>query len=85
MKRKARITSKGQVMIPKAVRQVLGITEGDSLIFEVEGKDVRIRAAREPVSFEDYAGAWREGEGMIWDEVNDHLRDLRGHEDGEEA
>ncbi len=85
MEQKARITSKGQVTIPKAVRRALGITEGDSLLFEVEGDDVRVRAAREPVSFADYAGAWREGEGMNWDEVNDYVRDLRGHDDGEEA
>lgn len=85
MKRKARITSKGQVTVPKAVRQALGITEGDSLLFEVEGGDVRVWAAREPVSFTDYAGAWRGGEGMSWDEVNDYVRDLRGREDGEEV
>lgn len=85
MERKARITSKGQVTIPKAVRQALRITEGDSLIFEVKGDEVRVRAAREPVSFADYAGAWRDGEGMSWAEVNDYVRDLRGHDDGEEG
>ena len=83
MEQKARITSKGQVTIPKAVRDALGLKEGDSLLFEVKGDEVRVRAFRSPVSFADYAGAWSEGDGMSWDEVNDYVRDLRGHDDGE--
>jgi len=84
MGQKARMTSKGQVTIPKAVREALGIGEGDSLLFEVEGDEVRVRAVRRPVGFADYAGAWREGEGMGWDEVNEYVRDLRGRDDGGE-
>jgi len=34
---KARITFKGQVTIPKVVREALTIQEGDTVIFEVEG------------------------------------------------
>jgi AbrB family looped-hinge helix DNA binding protein len=33
----ARVTSKGQVTVPKAVREALGISEGDDVIFRVEG------------------------------------------------
>lgn len=33
----ARVTSKGQVTVPKAVREALGIKEGDELVFRVEG------------------------------------------------
>lgn len=83
MEQKARVTSKGQVTIPKEIRRALGIIEGDSLLFEVEGEDVRLRVARNPVSFGDYAGAWRKGEGMSWEEVNDYVRDLRDHKVGE--
>ena len=83
MDQRARVTSKGQVTIPKAVRHALGIREGDSLVFEVEGGEVRMRVARKPVSFADYEGAWREGDGMSWEEVNAYVRDLRGRdEDG---
>lgn len=82
MEQKARVTSKGQVTIPKDVREALGVREGDSLLFEVEGGRVTIRAVKKPVSFADYAGALREGEGMSWDEINDYVRDLRGHEEG---
>lgn len=81
MEQKARVTSKGQVTVPKAVRRAMGIKEGDSLVFEVEGDEVRLHVARRPVSFADYAGIWREGEGMSWEEVNAYVRDLRGHDD----
>ena len=33
----ARVTSKGQVTVPKAVREALGIKEGDEILFHVEG------------------------------------------------
>jgi antitoxin PrlF len=33
----ARVTSKGQVTVPKAVRDALGIEEGDEIVFRVEG------------------------------------------------
>lgn len=84
MERKARVTSKGQVTIPKEVREALGVREGDSLLFEVEDGAARIRALRQPVSFADYAGAWREGKGMTMEEVNAHIRELRGHDDPNE-
>jgi AbrB family looped-hinge helix DNA binding protein len=34
----ARVTSKGQVTVPKSVREALDLEEGDSLVFHVEGK-----------------------------------------------
>jgi hypothetical protein len=33
------------------------------------------------VSFADYEGAWREGEGMTWGEIDAEIRELRGHDD----
>ncbi len=33
----ARLTSKGQVTVPKAVRDALGIAAGDDVVFRVEG------------------------------------------------
>ena len=33
----ARVTSKGQVTLPKAVRDALGINQGDAVVFRVEG------------------------------------------------
>jgi antitoxin PrlF len=49
----AKMTSKGQVTVPKAVRDALGIKAGDELIFRVEGN--RAVLARTP-DFLDLAG-----------------------------
>ena len=49
----ARITSKGQVTLPKAVRDALGLGEGDEVVFRVEGH--RAILARTP-RFLDLAG-----------------------------
>ena len=38
----AKVMSKGQVTIPKDVRDVLGVTSGDRVSFIVEGNTVRI-------------------------------------------
>lgn len=42
----ARVNSKGQLTVPKAVRDALGIGEGDSVVFCVEGN--RALLARTP-------------------------------------
>lgn len=33
----ARVSTKGQITIPRAIREALGIEEGDELVFRVEG------------------------------------------------
>lgn len=38
----AKVMAKGQVTIPKEVREVLGVTSGDRVSFIVEGNTVRI-------------------------------------------
>lgn len=50
MKTTATLTSKGQVTIPKTVREVLGVHAGDALEFEVEHGKVAVRPARRPLS-----------------------------------
>lgn len=42
----AKVTSKGQITVPKAVRDALGIKEGDEVVFHVEGN--RAVLARTP-------------------------------------
>jgi antitoxin PrlF len=42
----ARLSSKGQVTVPRAVREALALTEGDRVVFRVEGR--RAVLARTP-------------------------------------
>ena len=38
------LTAKGQVTVPKAVREALGLQQGDQLSWELEDGSVRVRA-----------------------------------------
>ncbi len=38
----AKLTSKGQITIPKIVRDKMELEEGDMVIFHLEGKDVKM-------------------------------------------
>jgi antitoxin PrlF len=40
----ATLTAKGQVTVPKAVREALGLRQGDQLAWELEDGSVRVRA-----------------------------------------
>jgi antitoxin PrlF len=74
----AKITSKGQVTVPKAVRDALGIKEGDEVVFRVEG--TRAVLARTP-DFLDLAGTIRvpaTKRNVAWDEVVRRTRAERG-------
>lgn len=65
----AKVSSKGQITVPKAVRDALGIKEGDEVVFRVEGN--RAVLARTP-DFLDLAGTIRVPAGkrnVAWDEV----------------
>jgi antitoxin PrlF len=65
----AKVTSKGQVTVPKAVRDALGIKEGDEVIFRVEGN--RAVLARTP-DFLALAATIRvpaAKRNVAWDEV----------------
>lgn len=73
----ARVTSKGQVTVPKAVREALGIKEGDAVTFRVVGN--RAVLARTP-DFLDLAGSIRvpaAKRNAAWDEVLKRTRTAR--------
>lgn len=40
---KATLTSKGQLTVPREVRERLGLKAGDRLLFDIEGDTVRLR------------------------------------------
>ena len=74
----AKVTSKGQVTVPKVVREALGIKDGDEVIFRVEGN--RAVIARTP-NFLDLAGTVSvpaARRNAAWDEVIRRTRSARG-------
>ena len=73
----AKVTSKGQITIPKEVREALGITEGDQIVFRVEQH--RAMLAKTP-NLLDLAGAVdvpAAKRGVAWDEVRRSTRQAR--------
>jgi antitoxin PrlF len=73
----ARLTSKGQVTIPKLVREALDLHEGDEVVFRVERK--RAVVAKTP-DFLDLGGSVAvpaAKRGTAWDEVVRQTRRAR--------
>jgi antitoxin PrlF len=54
---KARVSSRGQVALPKVIRDQLGLGEGTRLTVQVRGDEVVLRKSKE--------GSWREWEGRF--------------------
>lgn len=78
MEATAKITSKSQLTLPKAVREALDAKTGDTVVFRVDRDGVRVsRAAR----LDALAGAVRVPEskrGTPWDDVVRRTRSARG-------
>ena len=80
----AKIMSKGQVTIPKDVREVLGVKSGDRVTFVVEGNIVRIVTsavyAMQMLQNEMAGEAIKAGITSD-DDVMELVKDLRNNED----
>jgi AbrB family looped-hinge helix DNA binding protein len=77
---------KGQVVIPKAIRDQIGIEPGDEVTFEPDGKEVRVRrVGDDPVArareIEALRGAWADTPGGG---TADLLKDRREEREAEE-
>ena len=73
-----RVTTKGQVTIPKAIREALGIEPGDEIAFEEAETGYKIRKQAPTTAdgdnpFEMYRGAAKSDDSMP-----DRMRRLRG-------
>lgn len=80
MQREARITSKGQITLPKAVRQALGLKPGDKIVFEQEGEEIYVRPVKAQSMFAKYRGIGNPRLASGRKAVLRNIRDLRGHD-----
>jgi len=78
MKKQAKVTSKGQITVPREIRRRLGVRAGDRLLFEDDGNGVRVTAVRKKSPFEKYRGIGTPGIGKGRKGIQKWLRELRG-------
>lgn len=65
----ARLTSKGQVTIPKEVRDALGLSAGDSVLFRVEGRHAVLARTPNLLELAGSVPVPPELRGLPWDEI----------------
>ena len=82
----AKVMSKGQVTIPKDVRQILGVNTGDRITFIVEGNSVRIMNSAlyaMEILQSQMAGEAKKAGIKSEDDVVDLLKELRAEREAE--
>jgi len=65
----AKITSKGQVTLPKAVREALGIKIGDKVVFRVEGNRAVLARTPDFLALAGTIAVPAAKRNVAWDEV----------------
>ena len=78
MQKQARVTSKGQITLPRDIRRALGVRQGDSLVFESDDTGVRVRPIRTTSPFAKYRGIGNPGIPTGRKAIRRWVRNLRG-------
>jgi AbrB family looped-hinge helix DNA binding protein len=79
---KAKVSEKGQVTIPKRLRDSLGIEPGDVLDFDEEsGRLVAVKQAKE-VDWDSLRGILRKPDGTPWESTEEYMAWVRPHRFG---
>ena len=66
----ARITSKGQITIPKSVREALKLSEGDQVVFRViEGERAILARTPDLLELAGSVSVPADVRGLPWDEI----------------
>jgi antitoxin PrlF len=77
MEMAARVTSKGQITIPKTVRDALGLSTGDVVYFRVRGGDAVLAKDRDFLALAGSIEVPIEARGRDWDEIVARARAAR--------
>jgi len=72
----AKLTSNGQVTVPKAVRDALGLKEGDAVIFRVEGNRAVLARTPDTLTLAETVRVPAVKRSIAWDEVIRRTRPL---------
>jgi antitoxin PrlF len=83
LQKQARITSKGQITVPRDVRRALGVQAGDRLLFEQDDGHIRVRAVRSRSPFEKYEGIGNPGMPSGRKALQKWFREFRGRSEGD--
>ena len=75
---RAKVTSKGQITLPVALRRRLGVKPGDSVVFMAKGNEVMMVPQRDGGAFEKYRGIGTPGIGSGKKAVLAWVREIRG-------
>ena len=78
MQKQAKITSKGQITIPREIRRAMGVQAGDRLLFESDKEGIRVRPVRTASPFAKYQGIGNPGIGSGRKAINRWIRKMRG-------
>ena len=70
----AKITTKGQITIPKSVREKLGLSPGENLLFTEKDDVFVIKKVIKKSSFDKWVGYLKKGKETSSDNVIDELR-----------
>jgi len=74
---KATVSSKGQIAIPKAVRERLNLTAGTEVVLDVQGETLILkRLVREFPDWRTMRGMARGGESLTQALVDEHAAEL---------
>jgi AbrB family looped-hinge helix DNA binding protein len=74
LEKHAKITSKGRITVPLAIRRALGVRAGDVLLFEEDKTGVKVRPVRAKSPFAKYRGS------AIGESAPERKRSFAGHE-----
>jgi antitoxin PrlF len=73
----ARLTSKGQITIPKGVRDALELREGDEIVFRVERKRAMVAKTLDFIEMGGSVAIPTNRRGTSWDEILKQTRRAR--------
>jgi AbrB family looped-hinge helix DNA binding protein len=79
MSTKVTLDRAGRVVLPKAVRDEMHLSPGDTLDLTVKGDEVTLRPRRSATPLQKERGVWvfRTGEPLAADETDETLRTIR--------